>query len=63
MQTTNAIKKLEKAGFEVSKSNNFVFAKRNGSLIQFIDQDGIALALGDGNMRFDSLKQAITFSK
>jgi hypothetical protein len=38
MNAANAIKKLNKAGFEVSQSGNRYNAKANGQVIRFIEQ-------------------------
>jgi hypothetical protein len=62
MKTNNAIKKLEKTGFTVTISAGFVIARRGKSKITFIDQDGDVIALGDGDMRYDNLTQAIALS-
>jgi hypothetical protein len=38
MNAANAIKKLNKAGFEVSQNGNRYNAKANGQVIRFIEQ-------------------------
>lgn len=45
MQTTNAIKKLSKAGFEVTQNGNRYYATMNKSVVSFIDQYGRTICI------------------
>lgn len=43
MKTVNAIKKLEKAGAEISKQGSRVYAYIKNDVIEFSDKDGCAM--------------------
>ena len=76
MQTTNAITKLTKAGFQVTNSGNRYQAIANCQIISFFDQSGSIIcinvrsqndhddAMSDYNAGVfcDNLKQAITLA-
>jgi hypothetical protein len=45
MQTTNAITKLTKAGFQVTNTGNRYQAKANRQVISFVDQQGSIICI------------------
>lgn len=45
MQVTNALKKLVKAGFEVTQTSIFYSAKSGRNVIEFHEQDGKAICI------------------
>jgi hypothetical protein len=45
MQTVNAIKKLTKAGFQVTQTGNRYAAKANSNIVSFVDQQGSVICI------------------
>ena len=76
MQTTNAITKLTKAGFQVTNSGNRYQATANRQVISFFDQSGSIICINvrskndhddfvsdySAGVFCDNLKQAITLA-
>jgi hypothetical protein len=76
MQTTNAITKLTKAGFQVTNTGNRYQAKANHHIIRFFDQQGSIICINvrgqndhddamsdySAGVFCDNLKQAITLA-
>jgi hypothetical protein len=76
MQTTNAITKLTKAGFQVTNTGNRYQAKANRQVISFVDQQGSIICINvrgqddhddamsdySAGVFCDNLKQAITLA-
>ena len=76
MQTTNAITKLTKAGFQVTNTGNRYQAKANRHIIRFFDQQGSIICINvrgqddhddamsdySAGVFCDNLKQAIALA-
>lgn len=68
MKIDNAIKRLEKAGYEVENKSGVIFtAKKGGSKIEFtkINDDGEAsgFVVNDTPLPFNSLRAAMSMAK